>query len=80
MDVLLDVFDTYCFDKLYAKALPSRHMGNSSNTQNVPYTWGPDAMLEQSELENSCNVHISSWPRENFYRQSISLFVITLSV
>ena len=80
MDVLLDVFDTYCFDKLYSTALPRSHLGNSSNIQNVPYTWEPDAMLEQSELKNSCNLHTSWWPRENVYRQSISLFVVTLSV
>lgn len=80
MDVLLDVFDTYCFDKLYAKALPCNQLGISSNIQNVPYTWGPDAVLEQSGLENSCNVHESWWPRENVYRQSVSLFVVTLSV
>lgn len=71
MDILLDVFDTYCFDKLYAKALPSSHIGNFSYIQDVPYTWEPAVMLEQST---------SWWPRENVYRQSISLFVVTLCV
>ena len=80
MDVLLDVFDNYCFDKLYAKALPENHMGGLSKVQNTNHTRRPEAVLEQSDLENSSNVYLSQWPRENVYRQCISLFVVTLSV
>lgn len=72
MDVVLDILDTFVFDKLYAFLLPAKSFD----------------LLDQDSLHDY-NRHISryvtvipseyamqsTWPRDNIFRQFLSLFI-----
>ncbi|KAJ7178992.1 C5-sterol desaturase [Mycena filopes] len=75
MDLVLDLFDSYAFDAIYAKLIPLteplRLHNSSSTTSNLlprpPITLG-----------NASGLQGSAWPREYVPRQLLSLSIITL--
>lgn len=92
MDVVLEIFDTFLFDRLYAAALPASGSafsvpqalkGNGTYTSMLQQPTGgvPHFSYEPAtsyfQLPPSEWAYMSQWPRDNIYRQSISLFAIT---
>lgn len=93
MDVILEVFDTFVGDRVYAQLLPAfspalkshlaSHNGSySSLTQQhgaqaymSTYKYQPSTQF--LSLEPSDFAYMSQWPRDNMYRQALSLFFIT---
>ncbi|WEW61881.1 c-5 sterol desaturase [Emydomyces testavorans] len=87
MDVVLEVFDTFLFDYLYAVALPlsqqaprvSSQVANGLNktASAVGNGFSYHPASQYLDLEPSQYAYISSLPRDNIYRQAVSLFLIT---
>lgn len=94
MDIVLEVFDTFAFDRLYANLFPLSPAlraynaidsfvppGNATwssmkemGTQ-MAYSYQP--ATEYFSLEPSSYAYSSQWPRDNIFRQTISLYLIT---
>lgn len=82
MDIVLEVLDTFVGDHVYAALHPSKALGNSfdpeSNaTAQPPSTWHYEPATAYLHLEPSRAAYLSAWPRDNIYRQGISLFLVT---
>lgn len=94
MDIVLEVFDTFLFDRLWSFVLPgtakpsmhsdngnvlSRNLGtatfSSQREQPTLHYYNPSTQYFQ--LEPSQYAYMSAWPRDNVYRQGISLYLIT---
>jgi len=88
MDVVLEVFDTFAFDRLYAAALPAVSSFNTqklapnatfANVGQLPsvssYNYEPASRF--MSFEPSEFAYMSQWSRNNAYRQGLSLFFIT---
>lgn len=87
MDIVLEVFDTFLFDRLYATILPTGNaMPNGRNSYNnatstfsspreLPTAIHPASQIFQ--LEPSEYAYMSAWPRDNIWRQGLSLYLIT---
>lgn len=88
MDIVLEVLDTFIFDAVWATVLP----GSASHTSPKPLqnaitstyssmremaTGGPQATTQFFQLEPSRYAYMSAWPRDNIYRQGITLYLIT---
>ncbi|KAL2850857.1 hypothetical protein BJX68DRAFT_255035 [Aspergillus pseudodeflectus] len=74
MDVLLDVLDTFVFDRLYASILPSPHpILYDAGTRNA-YNKHIGLYIP---LEPSLYVDASLWKRDHIVRQATSLFLIS---
>lgn len=88
MDVVLEVFDTFLFDRLYATVLPSSMVSYNrtigfknvnptlSSMREIP-TGLPAPSNFLFQLEPSEYAYMSAWPRENLWRQGLSLYLIT---
>lgn len=72
MDVILEVLDPLALDKVYAWALP--HPGTAGALSNSSY---PNSSLEFGGAAAAAAAPASLWPRENIYRQIISILVLT---
>ncbi|KAI9810968.1 MAG: c-5 sterol desaturase [Pycnora praestabilis] len=91
MDIILEVLDTFAFDRLYATVLPASRAGATVNSlKNVASSTTFSSMREVPtpaykyhaasqylHFEPSQWAYMSAWPRDNIYRQSLSLFLIT---
>ncbi|KAF1981811.1 C-5 sterol desaturas-like protein [Aulographum hederae CBS 113979] len=90
MDIVLEAFDTYLFDPIYATLLPSTFYGgklsalgdralNSSLLQDaVPnYLYHYKPASEYLSFPPSDYAYMSSLTRDNVIRQAISLYLIT---
>ncbi|MCJ1342268.1 c-5 sterol desaturase [Peltigera leucophlebia] len=88
MDVVLEVFDTFLFDRLYATVLPSSLASYSRiiGLKNVNSTFSsmreiPTGLPTPSnylfQLEPSEYAYMSAWSRDNIWRQGLSLYLIT---
>jgi len=93
MDVVLEVFDTIVFDRLYANLLPltpaQRTWSAVDSLITEPNaTWASmrempmpaytfKAASQYLSLEPSSFAYMSQMPRDNAIRQGISLFLIT---
>ena len=86
MDVILEVFDTFLFDRFYATVLPGSTpiLENSivkdatatfSSRREIPTVIPRTNQLFQ--LEPSQYAYMSQWGRDNIYRQGASLYLIT---
>ena len=89
MDVVLEAFDTFLFDRLYATFLPAfpNHVvapklaadGTYSSMRQLPtgpaYNFEPASQL--FSFEPSDAAYMSQLPRNNIYRQLLSLYIIT---
>ncbi|KAI9716304.1 MAG: c-5 sterol desaturase [Chrysothrix sp. TS-e1954] len=89
MDVVLEGFDTFLFDRLYATFLPATSNyapipklaadGTYSSMRQMPtrpsYSFRPASEL--FSFQPSDYAFMSQWPRNNVYRQTLSLYIIT---
>ena len=79
MDFVLEVFDTFIFDYAYAAFLPLGESGTAGNATLVNATanvWQYRPATAALTLKPSTYAWLSQWPRDNIYRQSLSLFTI----
>lgn len=84
MDIVVEVLDTFAFDYIYANCHPARPApydypyppSNETQTQQVfsPWTYKPSTNF--FSLPPSQHAYMSAWPRDNIYRQAVSLFMI----
>lgn len=87
MDIVLEVFDTFVFDRLYSAILPSpsAQYGFKAGPSNVTYSMQVPAVSAYEyhpasaylTLEPSEYAYMSRWNRDNIFRQATSLFLIT---
>ena len=87
MDIVLEIFDTFIFDGLYAKYLPATSSTSlsrsavdnatsaSSSMPNAPIPYQPASRF--LHLEPSAWAYMSAWPRNSVWRQTLSLYLIT---
>lgn len=85
MDIVLEIFDTYAADRFYAWALPARLSSLSFNdegfinaTAQVFSAWKYKPATHLLHLKPGESAYLSSWPRDNIYRQFSSLYFITV--
>ena len=91
MDVILEIFDTFLFDRFYATVAPtSSSSSTTSYTQNAiknatTFTFAsvpevPTVIARTNQLfqlEPSKYAYMSQLGRDNIYRQGVSLYLIT---
>lgn len=92
MDLILEICDTFVFDYLYATFLPASTPSAvlQSGKHAASLTWssmreGATPIARYSyqpatsyySLEPSEYAYMSAWPRDNTYRQALSLYFIT---
>ena len=87
MDVVLEIFDTFIFDRLYAVLLPTSSITFTRNTVKDAATSTFSSMREMPtalshasrflQLEPSHFAYMSAWSRDNIWRQLLSLYLIT---
>ena len=88
MDVVLDIFDTFLLDRLYASLLPATSYDVSRNiAKDAAATTTFSSMREAPtpynfasqyiQLEPSVYAYMSAWRRDDIYRQMLSLYLIT---
>ncbi|KAL9117153.1 MAG: hypothetical protein Q9187_006313 [Circinaria calcarea] len=91
MDVVLEVFDTFLLDRLYAILLPATSPSVASTAvkdavkdaatatftsmREAPTSY--HAASQFLQLEPSDFAYMSAWPRDNACRQTLSLYLIT---
>jgi len=94
MDVVLEVLDTYVYDRTYATVLPRRSAFLTPSTYSsygsvpnatwssmkelgtpAPYTFEPAS--QYFSVTPSSYAYLSQWPRDNIYRQALSLYITT---
>ena len=82
MDIILEIFDTFLFDRLYAEVLPASlpssivlEDGMTAVNASLGYIYTPSTSY--FSLEPSKYAYMSSWPRDFVYRQGLSLYLIT---
>lgn len=78
MDVVLDVLDTFAFDRLYATLLPATQAQLALNKDLLP-TYNQN-IGNYISLSPSTWAVRSSWLRDDVKRQALSLFFITWCV
>jgi lathosterol oxidase len=84
MDIVLEVLDTFVLDQAYALLLPARpapydypdHASTNASAQTFS-TWQYKPSTDYFQLEPSQYAYMSTWPRDNIFRQGISLFFMT---
>lgn len=93
MDIVLEALDTYVFDHIYARAFPTESVkahpiltklagdltSSFNATEELPLTnaWTYKPATTYFTLEPSMSAYTSAFARDNIFRQSISLFLIT---
>lgn len=88
MDIVLQVFDTFLFDRLYAALLPTSGATSSypsvkdgaasttfSSMREMPTAY--QAATQYLQLAPSQWADMSAWPRDNVYRQALTLYLVT---
>ena len=90
MDFVLETFDTFLLDRLYATLLPASPKqqvprqypnGTYSSLRQMPtggYVYEPAS--QYLNFEPSDFAYMSQWSRNNIFRQALSLYLITWSV
>ncbi|KAI9826222.1 MAG: c-5 sterol desaturase [Sarea resinae] len=88
MDIVLEVLDTFFFDRVYATLLPASSAtvvansfkdgaANATVTGPIPQNYQYHPSTEYFQLKPSQWAYMSAWPRDNIVRQSVSLYFIT---
>jgi Delta7-sterol 5-desaturase len=89
MDIVLEIFDTFLFDRLYATLLPvTTATGNGNGRSFIKVATStfssvremPTTVHSASQffhLKPSEYAYMSAWPRDNTWRQGLSLYLIT---
>lgn len=83
MDVVLEVLDTFVGDYIYATLYPARPApydfpnppSNDTIGQQVFSAWTYKPSTNYFSLEPSEYAYMSAWPRDNIWRQSLSLYL-----
>ena len=89
MDIVLEIFDTFLFDRVYATLLPASHPAASypslkdgaattttfSSVREMPTA--SHAVSQYLQLPASQWAHMSAWPRDYIYRQALTLYLVT---
>ena len=87
MDIVLEVIDTFLFDRLYATLLPASSVNAAkaaikdaatstfSSVREMPTAY--HAASQFLQLEPSQFAYMSAWPRDCIWRQALSLYLIT---
>lgn len=84
MDVVLEIADTFVGDYLYATLLPAHSTpygladgpNNTTAGEQVFSTWTYKQSTDYFALEPSEYAYQSAWPRDNVWRQALSLYLI----
>lgn len=84
MDIILELTDTFLFDHLYAWVLPahaapfrfSDHLDANATGQTFS-AWQYKPATSLFSVEPSQAAYASAWARDNIFRQTVSLFLIT---
>lgn len=82
MDVVLEVLDTYVGDYIYANILPARPApydfphppSNETIAEQAFSSWTYKPATHWFSFEPSQYAYQSAWPRDNIFRQSLSLY------
>lgn len=82
MDIVLEVLDTFVGDHVYAALHPAKSLLSdfdpASNATTEPLSaWRYEPATAYLHLEPSKAAYMSAWSRDNIYRQTLSLFLIT---
>lgn len=84
MDIVNEIFDTLLGDYAYAKLMPMKpapydfpRSTNATGETQVFSSWQYEPATKYFSLEPSQYAYMSTWPRDNIYRQSLNLFLIT---
>jgi lathosterol oxidase len=90
MDIVLEAFDAYLFDTIYAQLFPAAprpiaYTGNGTSTlssmREEPTAYYNDYRYQPASqyisFSPSKYAYMSSLPRDNMWRQAMSLFTIT---
>lgn len=82
MDVVNEIWDTFLGDFAYAYLLPAPQTSYgfpdpTNSTEQVFSSWQYQPSTKYLYIEPSKAAYMSSWNRDNIYRQSINLFLIT---
>lgn len=86
MDIILEIFDTFLFDRFYATVLPApssyypqnmtfQATSAFSSLREIPTSIPPSTQFFQ--LHPSQYAYLSKWPRDNIGRQLLTLYLIT---
>lgn len=90
MDLVLEAFDTFLFDPIYATLLPAQttgHIPNAtlSSVREVPTSasyaaqnkWEYKPASQYLSFRPRESAYMSQWPRDDWRRQLLTLFLIT---
>lgn len=89
MDIVLEIFDTFIADRAFAAAFPSTRPsssllqkgGDAINATASAFGGSQEYVYKPAtayfSIEPSKYAYMSSLPRDNLYRQAISLYLIT---
>jgi len=86
MDIALELCDRYIFDSLYAAILPAKPApyslnGGSGNATAFDFkaasTWQFEPASSIISFAPTDAAYMSQWNRDNIFRQTVSLFLIT---
>ena len=89
MDIVLEIFDTFLLDRFYATLYPATASvavkqaiegaaaptSTFSSMRELPTAFQPTTQF--FSLDPSPYAYLSAWPRDNIYRQGLSLYLIT---
>lgn len=84
MDIVLELFDTFVFDRLYATLSPA----DSGDYGRTVVNGATSTFSSQRELPTAVHTsngffqpsqyaYMSAWPRDSIWRQALSLYLIT---
>lgn len=83
MDIVLEVTDSFIGDYFFSWVLPARRAPYdypnvpTNGTDQTFSTWQYKPSTHFFTIEPSQAAYMSAWPRDNIFRQAISLFLIT---
>lgn len=84
MDIILEVCDTFALDHVYAKLFPAgaapydilHDVAGNATRSAVASSWQYEPATSYFTLNPGPAAYASSLPRDNIYRQFVSLFAI----
>ena len=90
MDLVLEAFDTFLFDPIYATILPAQSIANAPNAtfssvREVPTSasyaaqskWEYKPASQYLSFRPRDSAYMSQWSRDDWRRQLLTLFLIT---
>jgi Delta7-sterol 5-desaturase len=88
MDIVLEVFDTFLFDPIYATLLPAQTAPFAANATLSglkgeptgfvsPTGWEYKPATDYFSITPGPSAYMSQWARDDWKRQAVSLYLIT---